>query len=546
MFPSSAILTDVSDYGYIKYLDNGGGSTENGRLVIGIENDTGSDSIVLMTPSSTGYVGINTTTPTCALDISGNIKSNGNVSAPSINGNLTGNVTASTVSGSTSVSGASIYGNLTGNVTAKSVTITDPGSGITPGYNGGSLTIKHETPGGTSSIVFPSSAILTDVSDYGYIKYLDNGGGSTENGRLVIGIENDTGSDSIVLMTPSSTGYVGINKINPTCALDVNGNIKSSASICINNGMAYSSYTSVGTYFESFIPCWSDNNTYLTFGPSGFNIRNVSLSCKIFIKDTGEVGIGTQTPTCALDVNGNIKSNGNISAPSIYGNLTGSVNARSFIITDPGSGITPSKNGGGSLTIKHETPGGTSSIVFPSSGTNDGGDYGYIKYLDNEGGSTENGRLVIGIENDTGSDSIVLMTPSSTGYVGINKMNPTCALDVSGNIISSGRIEASNFNATSDIRIKTNISKIIDTNIEYFNPVYYFNESTKQTDYGFIAQEIENIFPELVHTNNCEPYYKSVNYNGIIPILTKEIQYLKQQIKDMQLAINAIQLQMYV
>jgi hypothetical protein len=69
---------------------------------------------------------------------------------------------------------------------------------------------------------------------------------------------------------------------------------------------------------------------------------------------------------------------------------------------------------------------------------------------------------------------------------------------------------------------------------------------TKHKDYGFIAQELENFFPELVHTNNYEPYYKSINYNGIIPILTKEIQYLKQQIKEMQLAINAIQIQMYV
>ena len=114
------------------------------------------------------------------------------------------------------------------------------------------------------------------------------------------------------------------------------------------------------------------------------------------------------------------------------------------LIINEETGSSVSKTSG-SLIIKHKNLNGASSIVFPSSTPTDGGDYGYIKYIDdinNNGSATpyggENARLVIGLDNDNTGDSIVLMTPQSNGYVGINKMNPRCALDVSGNVSISG------------------------------------------------------------------------------------------------------------
>ena len=92
--------------------------------------------------------------------------------------------------------------------------------------------VNNKTPKFKRCIVycFPSS-IPTDAGDYGYIKYIDdiNNNASTtpyggENARLVTGLENDKTGDSIVLMTPESSGYVGINKMNPTCDLDCRWN----------------------------------------------------------------------------------------------------------------------------------------------------------------------------------------------------------------------------------------------------------------------------------------------------------------------------------
>jgi hypothetical protein len=130
----------------------------------------------------------------------------------------------------------------------------------------------------------------------------------------------------------------------------------------------------------------------------------------------------------------------------------------------------------GSLIIKHQNLNGVSSIVFPSSTPTDGGDFGYIKYIDdinNNAAATvpyggESSRLVIGVENDatgdTIADKIVLMTPSSNGCVGINNMTPICALDVSGDGCISGKLGINNttpscaLDVTGDGKISGNLA----------------------------------------------------------------------------------------
>jgi hypothetical protein len=58
--------------------------------------------------------------------------------------------------------------------------------------------------------------------------------------------------------------------------------------------------------------------------------------------------------------------------------------------------------------------------------------------------------------------------------------------------------------------------------------------------YGFIAQELKEIFPYIVNepVNNADLY--SINYISIIPLLTKSIQELTMKIENMQDEINAL------
>ena len=199
-----------------------------------------------------------------------------------------------------------------------------------------------------------------------------------------------------------------------------------------------------------------------------------------------------------------------------------------------------------SLVLEHGDSGGSSCILFPSA-RNPNSDYGYIQYEDSTSSGDEKSRLIIGTQNDgpgVNEDNIIL---SPSAGVGIGTNDPGALLDVNGSTnqgsfgSGSGRyfnsgtgshvtswsgsaqfywsIRASNsigcgnsiicHNGTwnsSDSRIKTNINDVTDASalekINLLKPKTYkyidTNEQGDTTVYGFIAQEVSNVFPEAV------------------------------------------------
>ena len=103
--------------------------------------------------------------------------------------------------------------------------------------------------------------------------------------------------------------------------------------------------------------------------------------------------------------------------------------------------------------------------------------------------------------------------------------NPTTILHVNGTTTST------NFNATSDYRIKTNVVSLEDTpiTIDNLRPVMYTNLLSNKEDIGFIAHEVQEHIPFLVSGEKDGEHHQSINYNGMIGILTKEIQELKKE-----------------
>ena len=83
--------------------------------------------------------------------------------------------------------------------------------------NNGTIVLEHGNAGGESSIVFRSNQ--NGGSDYGYIKYLDNGSGNgstTENSLLEIGVQNNqAGSTFQDDVNINASGSLGINNISP-------------------------------------------------------------------------------------------------------------------------------------------------------------------------------------------------------------------------------------------------------------------------------------------------------------------------------------------
>ena len=95
---------------------------------------------------------------------------------------------------------------------------------------------------------------------------------------------------------------------------------------------------------------------------------------------------------------------------------------------------------------------------------------------------------------------------------------------------STGTLNATEFNSLSDANFKTSI-KTIDAamvGIDSLNPVEYRWKDTNKKSYGIMAQELENVYPELVTENNG---VKSVSYIPLIAILIAEIQNLKKKLQ---------------
>jgi hypothetical protein len=97
-------------------------------------------------------------------------------------------------------------------------------------------------------------------------------------------------------------GNVGIGTTSPDMKLDVAGNIRARVAGNVAGGF----YLAEGNTSEAF--------ALLTNGANGyFKIRDeYNNSDRLYIKNTGEVGIGTTSPSQKLDVQGNVNINGTV------------------------------------------------------------------------------------------------------------------------------------------------------------------------------------------------------------------------------------------
>jgi hypothetical protein len=106
----------------------------------------------------------------------------------------------------------------------------------------------------------------------------------------------------------------------------------------------------------------------------------------------------------------------------------------------------------------------------------------------------------------------------------------------------------------SDITLKENISdlenldKSLTENLMKIKPKkYYYKASPSVSRYGFIAQELEELYPELVskifsEKNNTPDQnnvsIKAIRYNDMIPLLLLKIQQMQGEIDELKTKIN--------
>lgn len=177
---------------------------------------------------------------------------------------------------------------------------------------------------------------------------------------------------------------------------------------------------------------------------------------------------------------------------------------------------------------------------FINSGT------GYpIEYLSFGYTADPNRTLQIGSAGDANFNSSTQFVPAVTinsgGSVGIQTTTPSYTLHVNGTAYATGAA-----GALSDVRHKRNIAPIENgtlAKVMKLHPVTFEwkepkDDGMKGQQIGFIAQEVEEVLPSVVLTQNNAEKTKGLKYNELVAVMAKAIQELKKE-NDREAAVVA-------
>jgi len=103
---------------------------------------------------------------------------------------------------------------------------------------------------------------------------------------------------------------------------------------------------------------------------------------------------------------------------------------------------------------------------------------------------------------------------------------------IGGNTNITGVCTAQDFDSLSDVNYKTNIETVSGalTKIEQMRGVRFDWKDSGQPSFGVVAQELEQVLPELVR--GSDP--RTVNYNGIIGVLIEAIKELSEEVRTLK------------
>lgn len=414
----------------------------------------------------------------------------------------------SALAGKTSNGGAGVYGENSGTVGGQAGRFD-----VTNTANS-AYALYAKTIGTSAAGVFQidnatnnANTVDASTNGTGYALFAKNTGGGvaarlySQTGRA---LEVDTDSPTIqaahfttnggpVLTT--SGGNMGIGTLSPTKAgLVVDQKVGGANAL-------FGSNTS-GVSIESGWPGISLNGY--------FNANRIAIS-------TGHTGGISMNPANGLITIYN-------SAISSSANSTSTVTDRLVIDNQGNVGINV---GFTSPTAKLEVIGTANSGTAAFRGTSF---YSHFNY--NQDGSEDTY-----IRGGKAGADVLINDVTGLGNVGVGTATPSQKLHVAGNICYTGTI-----GACSDQRFKTDFAAIESplAKITSMNGLYYhwrvneYPEHKFSTDrqLGFIAQEVEKIFPEMVLTDSRG--YKSVDYGRLTPVLVEALKEQQAQIEALK------------
>jgi hypothetical protein len=258
-------------------------------------------------------------------------------------------------------------------------------------------------------------------------------------------------------------------------------------------------------------------------GTAGATTDNAPLT-KAYLAGTGKFGIGNYTslttpttPTYDLSF-----SNSATKVIGVESFTTGSTTGRSLTVHAGGQTATGNHSGGDLILAGGVSNGTGSSHVQIQAST--GSTLNTSIYVDGNTG-------YVGIDNGT-------TTPGAALDIGGGDLNVQNNAFVTGNLSVTGVASCTAMAWTSDVRLKTNIETLHDalstvaklrgTEYDFRSDEFPQQHLPKGRQYGFIAQELEQVTPELVMVRPNG--YKAINYIGVIPIITEAVKEQQQEI----------------
>jgi hypothetical protein len=126
-----------------------------------------------------------------------------------------------------------------------------------------------------------------------------------------------------------------------------------------------------------------------------------------------------------------------------------------------------------------------------------------------------------------GSTGVTIATNATNS----NTPSTIVARDGSGNF-TAGTITCTDLNSTSDIVLKKDVNTFENSLsvISQLRGVNFTWKSNDKQSIGVIAQELEEVLPQLVSTSDN----KSVNYNGLIGVLIEAVKELSAEVEELK------------
>jgi hypothetical protein len=331
--------------------------------------------------------------------------------------------------------------------------------------------------------------------------------GSTTN-NAVLKFENVTSNTLADIYADNSKNLIfRTNSTTERMRIDSSGNVG------IGGGTISSKlFINTDTVGDSYFRGGADNSrqldfsTFATASPNaGHKINATSVNGQIAfatggtermrIDSSGNVGIGTSSPSEKLQVEGTVSATG-------------------------------MKIGANGTDINSTFLGASSLIAFKCNGTE-------RMRIDSSG------NLLVGTTSNPYSGRIVgygaPFVSQATGTSASDRFYFVNGNGIVGYIRTSG--SSTSYNTSSDQRLKENIADADDAGSKIDSiqvRQYDWKADGSHQDYGMIAQELQTVAPEAVSGDADSEEMMGVDYSKLVPMLIKEIQSLRNRVAQLE------------